>query len=91
MKPCFLDLGTKMSSQLHSPAALPPGTHWIGGWVGPRACQRKFFTLPGLELRPVGRPSRSQSLYRPISAPIFEIFHSFFNFDYLYKSNGADA
>jgi hypothetical protein len=27
---------------LHAPAALPagkepPGTHWIGGWVGPRA------------------------------------------------------
>jgi hypothetical protein len=24
----------------------------------------KFLTLPGLELRPVGRPARSQSLYR---------------------------
>jgi hypothetical protein len=42
------------------PAALlsgkdPPGTHWIGGWVGPRASlddmeKRKFLTLPGLEL-----------------------------------------
>jgi hypothetical protein len=32
----------KVSGQLHAPAALPPrerasGTHWIGGWVGPRA------------------------------------------------------
>jgi hypothetical protein len=32
-----------------------PGTHWIGGWVGPRAAlddveKRKFFTLPALEL-----------------------------------------
>jgi hypothetical protein len=32
-----------------------PGTHWIGGWVDPRAGlddveKRKFFTLPGLEL-----------------------------------------
>jgi hypothetical protein len=32
----------------------PPGTHWIGGWVGPRAGlddmeKRKFLTLPGLE------------------------------------------
>jgi hypothetical protein len=29
------------SAQLHDPAALPPrkgppGTRWIGGWVGPR-------------------------------------------------------
>jgi hypothetical protein len=26
--------------------------------------KRKFFTQPGLELLPFGRPSRSQSLYR---------------------------
>jgi len=30
-----------VSGQLHAPAALPPGkkhrTHYIGGWVGPRA------------------------------------------------------
>jgi hypothetical protein len=30
-----------MGGQLHAPAALPPGkrpgTHYIGGWVGPRA------------------------------------------------------
>ena len=30
-----------MGSKLHAPAALPPGkrpgTHCIGGWVGPRA------------------------------------------------------
>jgi hypothetical protein len=26
--------------------------------------KRKFLTLPGLELRPLGRPVRSQSLYR---------------------------
>jgi hypothetical protein len=41
-----------------------PGTHWIGGWVDPRAGfehvqNRKFLTLPGLELRPLGRPARS--------------------------------
>jgi hypothetical protein len=46
-----------------------PGTHWTGGWVDPRAglndvVKRKLFTLPGLELRPLGRPARSQSLYR---------------------------
>jgi len=33
----------EVSGQLHAPAALLSGgigpvTHWIGGWVGPRAC-----------------------------------------------------
>jgi hypothetical protein len=46
---------------------LTPGTYWIQGWVGPRAGQDdmekwKFLTLPGFELRPLGRPVRSQSL-----------------------------
>jgi hypothetical protein len=45
------------------PGRFTPGTHWIGGWVGPRASlddvEKKFLTLPGLELRPLGRPSRS--------------------------------
>jgi hypothetical protein len=40
-----------------------PNTHWTGGWVGPRTGlddveKRKFLTLPGLELRPLGRPVR---------------------------------
>jgi hypothetical protein len=26
--------------------------------------KRQFLTLPGLEVRPLGRPARSQSLYR---------------------------
>jgi hypothetical protein len=47
------------------PEERAPGTHWIGGWVGPRAGldeveKRKFLILPGLELRPL----RSQSLWR---------------------------
>jgi hypothetical protein len=46
------------------------GTHWIGGQEGPRAGldnveKGKYLTVPGLELRPLGRPVRSQSLYRP--------------------------
>jgi hypothetical protein len=46
-----------------------PGTHWIGVWVDHRAGlddveKRKFLPPPGLEVRPLGRPSRSQSLYR---------------------------
>jgi hypothetical protein len=57
------------SGQLHAPAALPPGerapgTHWIGGWVGPRTGlddmeKRNVLALPGLELLPLGRPARS--------------------------------
>jgi hypothetical protein len=55
------------------PATLPPEkespcTHWIGGWVGPRTGlddveKRKFLTLSGLELRPLGRPARIVSCY----------------------------
>jgi hypothetical protein len=71
MKPyCGVDVEThfflpqhylEVSGQLHAPAALlpgtAPGTHWIGGWMGPRTGQddvekTKFMTLPGLELRP---------------------------------------
>jgi hypothetical protein len=57
-----------VSGQLHAPAALPPGkeppgTQWIEGWVDFRAVlkdleKRKFLTLLGLELRPLGRPAR---------------------------------
>jgi hypothetical protein len=46
-----------------------PDTHWIGGWVGPRASlddveKRKCLPLPRLKFRPLGRPAHSQSLYR---------------------------
>jgi hypothetical protein len=46
-----------------------PGTHWIGVWVDPRAGldnteKKKFLNLTGLELRPLHRPARIQSLYR---------------------------
>jgi hypothetical protein len=63
----FLDLGTscRWVVSLTLPVALPsgkqpPGTQWIGGWVDPRTCpdnveKSKFLTLPGLELRVLGR------------------------------------
>jgi hypothetical protein len=46
-----------------------PRTHWIRGWVDPRAGlddveKKNVLTLPGLELRSFCRPARSQSLYR---------------------------
>jgi hypothetical protein len=59
----------EVSCHIHASAALPPedritGTHWTGGWVDPTAGldeveKRKLFTLPGPELRPLGRPGRS--------------------------------
>jgi hypothetical protein len=38
--------------------------------------KKKFLTLPGLELRPLGRPARSQSLFR-LRYPGFSFFFSF--------------
>jgi hypothetical protein len=49
------------------PRRKRPGTHWKGGWVRPRAGLddvENVLPLPGLELRPVRRAARSQSLYR---------------------------
>jgi hypothetical protein len=53
-----------------TPGERTPSTLSIGGWVGPRAGlddveKGKFLTLQGLELRPLGRPAHSQSLYQP--------------------------
>jgi hypothetical protein len=73
--PHFLDLGTSWRLVVSFtplplyPRERAPGTHLIGGWVEPRADvdnveKRKFLILPGLELRPLGRPVRNQSLYR---------------------------
>jgi hypothetical protein len=52
-----------------TPGLRAPGAHWIGGCMGPRTGldnveKRKILTLPGLELRPLGRPPSSQLLYR---------------------------
>jgi hypothetical protein len=45
-----------------------PSTHWTGDWLDPSAGlddeeKWKFLTLPGLEIRSLGRPARRQSLY----------------------------
>jgi hypothetical protein len=60
-----------VSGQFHAPAALTPGngTHWKGGWVGPRPGlddveRKKFLTVLRLELRALGRVARCQSLSR---------------------------
>jgi hypothetical protein len=41
-------------------SAPHPGTNWIGGWMGPRV----GLDPTALELRPLCRCARSQSLYR---------------------------
>jgi hypothetical protein len=53
-----------------TPRERAPGTHWIGGSVGPRAgldavSKRKVLSpQPRFEPRPSNCPARSQSLYR---------------------------
>jgi hypothetical protein len=44
-----------------TPRKRNPGTHWIRGWVDPRAGlddleKRKLLTLPGLKLQPLSHP-----------------------------------
>jgi hypothetical protein len=51
-----------VSGQLHALCRFTLVTYWIGSWVD-RMKKLKSLTL-GLELRPLGRPARSQSLYR---------------------------
>jgi hypothetical protein len=51
-----------------TPGERASGTLWTGVWVNPRVGlddmeERKFLTLPEFELRLLGRPARSQSLY----------------------------
>jgi hypothetical protein len=64
----------EMNGQHHAPAALnpgqrTPGTHWIEGWVDPRAGLdteargKIILPLPTIEPPSPGRPVCSQSLY----------------------------
>jgi hypothetical protein len=48
-----------------TPGERAPGTHWIGGWMGPRAGlddleKTKFLTLPGLNFE--------LSVFQPIAS-----------------------
>jgi hypothetical protein len=73
--PHFLDLGTSFrwvvsfTPRPLYPWGKSPGVHWRGGWVDTQVGlddleKRKLLTLPGFELRSLGRPALSQSLYR---------------------------
>jgi hypothetical protein len=67
-------VGGEWSASRHgriTPGEGAPSPHYIGGWVGLRIGlddveRRKILPLPGLELRPLGCPARSQSLYHYI-------------------------
>jgi hypothetical protein len=54
----------EMSGQLQAPAALPPGTHWIGDWVGPRA------VLDAVVKRKISSPRRESNPRTPIIQPV---------------------
>jgi hypothetical protein len=59
----------EVSGQLHAPAALlprkePPATHWIGGWVGPRA------VLDVVVKRKIPSPHRESNPRTPIVRPV---------------------
>jgi hypothetical protein len=52
-----------------TPGERALGTHWIGDWVDPKVGlddveKKKFLTLPGPELRLLGRAACNQSQYR---------------------------
>jgi hypothetical protein len=67
----FHDLGTRrawVGGQCHAPAVLyprkRPGTHYTGGWVGPRAGLDRCGKSRPTGIRSPDRPARSQLLYR---------------------------
>jgi hypothetical protein len=57
-----------VDGQQHAPATLPsrkrPGTHYIGGWVGPRADLDGCEKSPPTGIRSPDRPASSEPLYR---------------------------
>jgi hypothetical protein len=67
-----------VSDQHHAPAALYPGeripgTHWTGGWVGPRA---------GLNTEDRGKilcPCRGSNLVRPVVQPVVRHYTAWAN------------
>jgi hypothetical protein len=59
----------EVSGQIHVPAALPPGgkapgTHWIGGWVGPRTF------LDAVVKSKIPSPRRESNPRTPIVQPV---------------------
>jgi hypothetical protein len=92
-----LDRGEWSASRLarFTPRERALGTHWLEGWVDHRAGlddveKRKFLTLPGLDLRPLGRPYRlrypgsnvyrsKKYLNRILHTALAKVIHSLFS------------
>jgi hypothetical protein len=60
----------------YTPGDKAPGTHLIGGWVGPRAGlddveKIKYLYLRGLEFRPLGSPARSHNISEELIVSVF--------------------
>jgi hypothetical protein len=61
----------EVSGQLHAPGRFTPkerapGTHWIGGWVGPRA------VLDAVLQRKIPSPRRESKPKTPIVQPVVQ-------------------
>jgi hypothetical protein len=77
------------------PRKKGPRTHWIGGWVDLRTGlddveKRKFFLRSGLELRLLGCPARSQSLYR-VRYPGSLLFCHVLSVSFVCKQSGTTS
>jgi hypothetical protein len=69
LTPALVGREWSVSSPGHFTQGKRHGSHRIRGWVGPIVGLNdmekwEFLTLQGPELRPLGRPFRSQPLYR---------------------------
>jgi hypothetical protein len=67
----------ELSGQLQAPAASPPrerdpGTHWIGGWVGPRA------VLDTAVKRKIPSPRRESNPRTSIVLPVAQRYFYYF-------------
>jgi hypothetical protein len=63
----------EVNGQLHTPAILPPekkppGTHWIGGWVGHRA------VLDVVVKRKIPRSCQESNLTTLIVQPLAQLY-----------------
>jgi hypothetical protein len=76
-----------------TPGERAPGTHWVDTRASLDELEkRKFLPPPGLKLRPIGRPVRSQSLYRlryPSSFSIISRFYIQWNHNFVYKNDSV--
>jgi hypothetical protein len=73
-------LEKEVSGQLHATVAFTPGTHWIGGWVDPRAgldaVEKKKFPVPATSLTLKPQSSSLSPVTIPTELPrLLDYFH----------------